>query len=451
MDLSVNHLTMNSSEYKRYHESFMQHNLGSTPVHTFSYIFLVVLCTIISSMFRTKHVKLQYVLEYIIIVVPMILGYTLLSDYIFEIIFAVSTILCVILVFNTRSIRLVSIFSEKNSFKTERLLSLTFFRSLTYLITVFSILGVDFRIYPRFMAKTETYGYSVMDTGVGLFVLMSGLVHKDYGKDNIACFIKHNLKLFAVLSLLGISRFVTIKQLDYQEHVTEYGVHWNFFFTLAVCKVVSSIILYFYSSKDYSLVLSVTVILLHESLLYTGLESWVFSNAPRESFASANREGICSCLGYVALYLAAVHVRFILMNKEVPRCKVLTKLLLGAGISWILTPIVNFYRPISRTLANLGYWSYLIAILLTVFTVLYFFEVLLERDDKYFLTIPKILSNINYNGLLYFLGANLLTGAVNLSLRTLFIDSFCAIFILNVYLISTLIIASFLKKKGLKV
>lgn len=39
------------------------------------------------------------------------------------------------------------------------------------------------------------------------------------------------------LIVLGLGRVLSTKGVNYQEHVTEYGVHWNFFFTVSAVKV----------------------------------------------------------------------------------------------------------------------------------------------------------------------------------------------------------------------
>ncbi|XP_026750264.2 phosphatidylinositol-glycan biosynthesis class W protein-like [Galleria mellonella] len=436
-------LTMNSTEYKKYHESLMMNNHGSPVFHTFLCIFFTVQCSLYCSIVNRYSGVLQYVYEYIIIVLPMIAALTIISEYIYILNIAVFTILLYEFIYQYKKLDLLKKFKQYNRFKTGRIHTISAVRGLTYLITVFCILAVDFEIFPRYLAKTEKYGYSLMDTGVGLFVFMSGLVHKDVAKNNVMAIIKGNTKFISILVCLGVARFISVKQLDYQEHVTEYGVHWNFFFTLAVCKLLSSVLLFYSNSPFY---LSIIVIVLHETALYVGLQDWVFGDTPRINVLDANREGITSSLGYVSLYLFSAHIKVILVDKTIHRYKVQAKLILNCLILWIMTYIVNFYRPTSRTLANTGYCLYIEAIIVTIIALLYFHEVLFQNFD-----VPVILSTVNDNGLLYFLIANLITGAINLNIRTMLVSTPMTLIILNNYMVVTTAFTAYLKKIGVKI
>ncbi|XP_013187013.1 phosphatidylinositol-glycan biosynthesis class W protein [Amyelois transitella] len=434
---------MNATEYKSYHETFMSNNHGSTVFHTFCCIMYTVECslfTTVSGMCRSSKYS-QYVYEYIIIVLSLVAANTILSDYIYILNVSILFPLIYEVYQHCYHLDMVKKFTLPNDFK--KLQTISAVRGLTYLMTVCCILAVDFKSFPRYLAKTENYGYSLMDTGVGFFVLISGLVHKDVRERGIIYVLKSNAKFVSILLCLGVGRYVSVKQFEYHEHVTEYGVHWNFFFTIAVCKVVSSLLLYFSNKR---LLLSIVTLAIHEFFLYYGLEEWVFSNAPRTDLISANREGISSSLGYVSMYLFAAHYQTIFLDKVAERSKVMKNLTLSVGVLWILTYVVPVIKPASRTLANAGYCLYVEAILWSIMMVLYYCEVVYDDFEA-----PLILSDINRNGLSCFLIANLMTGAINLNIRTLLVSNEWSFFILNVYMILLLSFTSLLKIIGLRI
>ncbi len=49
--------------------------------------------------------------------------------------------------------------------------------------------------------------------------------------------IKTTIKGVLPLFLVGLARTLLLKSTGYQEHVSEYGVHWNFFITVAAVRV----------------------------------------------------------------------------------------------------------------------------------------------------------------------------------------------------------------------
>jgi phosphatidylinositol glycan class W len=173
----------------------------------------------------------------------------------------------------------------------------TIYRAYLQILTVIAILAVDFHIFPRKYAKTESYGYSLMDIGVGSFVFSQGLVFgpRLYKTTHFL----HVLRSVFIVLAIGFARMYFTKTLEYNEHVSEYGVHWNFFFTLGFLP------LFVFSLSRVLLIVDATVIAAilmigYEYVLQNGLEDYIM-NAPRIDLLSMNREGVFSFVGTVSL------------------------------------------------------------------------------------------------------------------------------------------------------
>ena len=223
---------------------------------------------------------------------------------------------------------------------------LTNYRAGMNFCTCLCILAVDFPIFPRRFAKTETYGYSLMDVGVGSFIIANGL----NGRTMMSA--SKMLKKIGPLFVLGLLRVVSVKLSGYHEHVTEYGVHWNFFFTLALVKFLSV----FITTNVRPGILAACLLSGYQLLLKLGLETWVLGDSPRENLISANREGLFSLIGYLALYYTAmelgdfIHKHKTYFKEWIHLSIVLTSLALGG---WMALPSVEgiLGKP-SRRLAN---------------------------------------------------------------------------------------------------
>lgn len=76
----------------------------------------------------------------------------------------------------------------------------------------------------------------MMDFGSAAFVFTSGLMQKPHQpRTKFTKLITSSWPL----ALLASARLVAVKLTGYPEHVTEYGVHWNFFATLSCLRVAS--------------------------------------------------------------------------------------------------------------------------------------------------------------------------------------------------------------------
>ncbi|KAJ3074245.1 Glucosaminyl phosphatidylinositol (GlcN-PI) nositol acylation protein [Podochytrium sp. JEL0797] len=188
------------------------------------------------------------------------------------------------------------------------------FRAYLQLVTVVAILAVDFNVFPRRFAKTEAFGFSLMDLGVGGFVFSNGFVAgpRLKLKPNTPQSRWNNLRKSANIALpilvLGGARFALTKGVDYQEHVTEYGVHWNFFFTLGFIPLLTAFLQFLLPNIHFGIASAFILAAYQYLLTAKGLEEFIL-HAPRVgSVFALNREGICSFLGYWAISLLASYI-----------------------------------------------------------------------------------------------------------------------------------------------
>lgn len=145
---------------------------------------------------------------------------------------------------------------------------------------------------------------------MGLFVFSSGLVAGPRLKDpSSKRSLWQTVKLVLPALLLGVSRAYLTKAVDYQvylidqEHVTEYGVHWNFFITLG-----SLPLLVYVQNKLFPkiplILIAIVSIAGYQYYLLHGLEQYIL-NAPRIDWLSMNREGVFSLIGFYCIFLIA--------------------------------------------------------------------------------------------------------------------------------------------------
>lgn len=368
---------------------------------------------------------------------------------------------------------------------------LTMYRSAMMIVTCVAILAVDFPIFPRRFGKVENWGTSLMDLGVGSFVFSAGVVSaravlktstasKSSARGRpLVQRVLASLRHAVPLVVLGLIRLYSVKGLDYAEHVTEYGVHWNFFFTLALLppvvetahSIVTTII------PSYS-VLSLLVAVAYQVVLEsTDLKAYILVSPRGPDLLSKNREGIFSFIGYLAIFLAGRAAGLTVIPRSTDptqtpaqaRQKLLVRLLMTAGNYALLYYFTSTYGhgigqliPVSRRMANLPYVLWVSAFnmvqlfLFCAIETVYFPAIHttsdpdVEKEKAQFAT-SRVMAAFNSNGLAVFLVANLLTGAVNLSVKTLDASNLQAMGILLGYMMIVSGVALGMNAYGLKV
>ncbi|KAK6465326.1 GPI-anchored wall transfer protein 1 [Scheffersomyces coipomensis] len=358
---------------------------------------------------------------------------------------------------------------------------ITAYRAHMLIITNLSILAVDFNIFPRRFAKVETWGTSLMDLGVGSFVFSMGLVNsrsllkESQSKANSNSFLsylhiirKSIIKSIPILAL-GIIRLVSVKQLEYQEHVTEYGIHWNFFITLGLLPILLGILDPLFQLLPRNLIGFLIVLIYEIGLQKFDLLSFILTSDNRlNNIVTMNKEGIFSFLGYFSIFLFGQSFGPTLLtgyptvnNLIYPSHIKPTKSKSGfltfntTNSLIILTMfyhIIFYYfnnsfltTNISRRLANLNYVLWVVAYNSTLLLGYNLIESLFPHIS----TTSYLLESTNNNGLLLFLISNLLTGFINMSINTLATTNYISFLILVIYSLVVSLIAVELNKRSI--
>jgi phosphatidylinositol glycan class W len=242
-----------------------------------------------------RRLPIEIVAEIVSFWIPMLLSQTIWFDPYGKVYLLLQILTgSLILVWHRRRKRHRRIASSSSDCETLdcKRTSVSIYRGCLYVLTCLAILAVDFHVFPRTLMKTEEVGYSLMDLGAASFVVAAGWVsprsrwfHLLYPKaedDSSSLHHRHGWRLVPILGM-GLIRLFAHKQVEYPEHVTEYGVHWNFFFTMSFLTVYSTIMMGSSLSSVQTppgLLFPLSMLVIYQWLLSALVQVWV-EKSPR--------------------------------------------------------------------------------------------------------------------------------------------------------------------------
>ncbi len=420
-------------------------NTGSSILETNLFVQLPIMlnCSalLISRLFFNEFNAFKiFIFEFIVIVLPLILFLTILSDYIY----VLYSVYCIIAV----SVSIILYFTGdwktewKHTVKfttitTHKLPCISHLRGIINIYSVICILAADFSCFPERFLKTHSFGFSLMDTGVGLYVAAFALANSgNHINSNFT--IASSLRRFTPLFLLGIGRYVCISLLNYQHSVSEYGVHWNFFITLSILLLIND-----FSFHKHTLKLSILILVFYEIVLSAGLKDWILFDSSRTTIISANKEGIFSLVGYEIIYIFCEQIKNILPKSgdSLQNYVNFVKKCLRLWLLFLLLTLISHYTVgVSRRCANCGYVFWITSHILLNLAIVIWIELFIyifnkKISSKLNLVVPLIVESVNFNGLLFFLLANVITGLINMIFSTLLINTTGSLLIIIYYIL----------------
>lgn len=149
------------------------------------------------------------------------------------------------------------------------------YRAYLNLMVIICIFACDFPLFPEKHLKTEYYGLSLMDVGIGAYLFNNGCLHSYK--------VKRTLKNALLLFVLGCIRLATLHFTGYKINITEYGKHLNFYFTLSFT--------YLFSLIKLKPKMGLLIMIIYETILRNGLDLFIFTE-DRSNLFLQNKEGI---------------------------------------------------------------------------------------------------------------------------------------------------------------
>ncbi|KAK0452461.1 GWT1-domain-containing protein [Armillaria borealis] len=478
-----------AGDYKQLKEDFVSGATGSTVTHVnlissaaLASVFLYH--TLLSRASSTRLNKSP--ISWVILVLPLLLSMTLFAEMpaLLSILMLIPALGLSFFSRHESGTPLPSNESGRGTASTKAPLPfLTTYRAHMLLMTILAILAVDFPVFPRSLAKCESFGVSLMDLGVGAFVFSQGVISAiplvkspAYLASPVLSKLLVTIRKVFPVMVLGIVRVLLVKGTEYPEHETEYGTHWNFFITLALLPLME-ILLHPVILRVPISMLGILIAMCQQlGLSVFGLQEVVLFT-PRVGILSANKEGIVSLMGYFAVHLLGLSTGTMILpaspsyfRRFQRQFKKTGELTLGGGerykdsyrsrqndktatelwaYSMLWWALLTGKEGVSRRVVNLSYILWVAAyntsfILGYLLLDLYFYpspsKSKYNRQQNDHDVLPSrvavsapLFEAINKNGLVLFLLANVFTGLINLTIPTMFTSNFWAMVILCGY------------------
>ncbi|EGV94927.1 phosphatidylinositol-glycan biosynthesis class W protein [Cricetulus griseus] len=441
-----------------------------------------------------------FLMDFVVLIVPLVITLTILSSFILleNLMVTVCVAWLLYQIYQRRTcyakVPAQKVFANflKISLESEYNPAITGYRVINSIFTAIAILAVDFPLFPRRFAKTELYGTGAMDYGVGGFIFGAAMVCPEVRRKCIVGsrfnYLRKSLYSVWPLVFLGMGRLVVIKSIGYQEHLTEYGVHWNFFFTIIVVKLVTSLLLTIFPlNKSWVVAVSITV-LYQLALDFTPLKGVILygtdGSGTRVGLLNANREGIISTLGYVTIHMAGVQTGLYVLKVRThirDWIKVTCCILLVAVSFFISLHIVQVnIEAVSRRMANLAFCMWVVASSLMLLSCLLLSDIILsfakflikgalvpcswkliqlpatnkKHSESLILETEKedpslcLITALNRNQLFFFLLSNITTGLINLTVDTLHSGASWTLVVLCTYMFTNCLVIYVLDLQG---